>query len=133
MDRLPLYRPPAGRQAEILEASRLRVLKRLEQGRRSRVIALVHRQETMSLLGFPIMRYIDVNDSEEVLRAKGSWPTGRIENFTRGILWKIVRQYSLARLPKSLQLPLFRLGICYPSPVVVWSGKEWEIITGFTV
>ena len=53
----------------ILEASRLRVLKRLEQARRSRVIALVHRQETMSLLGFPIVRYIDVNDSEEVLRA----------------------------------------------------------------
>jgi ClpP class serine protease len=54
---------------KVLEANRLRVLKRLEQGRRSRVIALVHRQETMSLLGFPIMRYIDVNDSEEVLRA----------------------------------------------------------------
>jgi ClpP class serine protease len=49
-----------------LEARRLRVLKRLEQARRSRVIALVHRQETMSLLGFPLMRYIDVNDSEEV-------------------------------------------------------------------
>ena len=54
---------------KVLEASRLRVLKRLEQARRSRVIALVHRQETMSLLGFPLMRYIDVNDSEEVLRA----------------------------------------------------------------
>src|SRR5262249_39442461 len=35
----------------------------------SRVIALVHRQETMSFLGFPLMRYIDVNDSEDVLRA----------------------------------------------------------------
>jgi len=33
------------------------------------VILLVHRQETMRLLGFPIMRYIDVDDSEEVLRA----------------------------------------------------------------
>src|SRR5215510_13468806 len=53
----------------VLEASRLRVLKRLEQARRSRVILLVHRQETMSLLGFPLLRYIDVNDSEEVLRA----------------------------------------------------------------
>jgi ClpP class serine protease len=30
---------------------------------------MVHRQETMSLLGFPLMRYIDINDSEEVLRA----------------------------------------------------------------
>jgi ClpP class serine protease len=33
------------------------------------VILLVHRQETMSFLGFPMFRYIDVNDSEEVLRA----------------------------------------------------------------
>ena len=30
---------------------------------------MVHRQETMRLLGFPIARYIDINDSEEVLRA----------------------------------------------------------------
>jgi ClpP class serine protease len=54
---------------KILEASRLRVLRRLEKLRRTRVIALVHRQETMSILGFPLVRYIDVNDSEEVLRA----------------------------------------------------------------
>jgi ClpP class serine protease len=54
---------------KMLESSRLRVLNRFERGRRSRVIALVHRQETMSFLGFPLMRYIDVNDSEDVLRA----------------------------------------------------------------
>ncbi len=54
---------------KMLEASRLRLLHRFERRRRSRVIALVHRQETMSLLGFPLMRYIDVHDSEEVLRA----------------------------------------------------------------
>jgi ClpP class serine protease len=54
---------------KVLEASRMRVLRRLEKQRQSRVIALVHRQETMSILGFPLMRYIDVNDSEEVLRA----------------------------------------------------------------
>ena len=54
---------------KMLEAARLRVLTRLERQRKSRVIALVHRQETMSFLGFPVMRYIDVNDSEEVLRA----------------------------------------------------------------
>jgi ClpP class serine protease len=53
----------------MLEASRQRLLARLEQKRRSRVILLVHRQETMSLLGFPVFRYIDVNDSEEVIRA----------------------------------------------------------------
>ena len=72
-------------------------------------------------------------EAEQVLRARGFWPTGLIENITRGILWKIFRQYSLASLPKYLQMPLFRIGICYPSRVVVWSGKEWEIITGFTV
>jgi ClpP class serine protease len=52
-----------------LDASRVRSLNKLEELRRSRVIALVHRQETMSLLGFPIMRYINIEDSEEVLRA----------------------------------------------------------------
>ncbi|HYS15662.1 MAG TPA: ATP-dependent Clp protease proteolytic subunit [Candidatus Binatia bacterium] len=54
---------------KMLEAARMRVLHRFENKRKSRVIALVHRQETMSFLGFPIMRFIDVNDSEEVLRA----------------------------------------------------------------
>ena len=54
---------------KMLEASRLRVLNRFESARKSRVISLVHRQETMSLLGFPLMKYIDVNDSEEILRA----------------------------------------------------------------
>lgn len=42
---------------------------RFEQKRGSRVILLVHRQETMRLLGFPVMRYIDVTDSEDVLKA----------------------------------------------------------------
>src|SRR6202166_5000203 len=52
-----------------LEASRQRLIARIEGQRKSRVILLVHRQETMSILGFPAYRYIDVNDSEEVLRA----------------------------------------------------------------
>ncbi|MGD9764993.1 MAG: ATP-dependent Clp protease proteolytic subunit, partial [Candidatus Binatia bacterium] len=53
----------------LLEAARQRLLARLEQRRKSRVILLVHRQETMSLLGFPVMRYIDIDDAESVLRA----------------------------------------------------------------
>lgn len=56
-------------QRKVLEATRRRLLSRLEKKRHSRVIILAHRQETMSLLGFPVMRYIDVNDSEEILRA----------------------------------------------------------------
>jgi len=54
---------------KLLEASRQKLLGRIEQERGSRVILLIHRQETMSLLGFPLMRYIDIEDSEEVLRA----------------------------------------------------------------
>jgi len=52
-----------------LEAARQRLIAKIERERKSRVILLIHRQETMSLLGFPVFRYIDVNDSEEVLRA----------------------------------------------------------------
>jgi ClpP class serine protease len=53
----------------MLEAMRARKIAQLEGMRNSRVILLVHRQETMRLLGFPLVRYIDINDSEEVLRA----------------------------------------------------------------
>src|ERR1700692_60366 len=53
----------------MMDAMRTRKIAQLERVRSSRVILLVHRQETMRLLGFPLMRYIDVNDSEEVLRA----------------------------------------------------------------
>ncbi|WP_201452008.1 SDH family Clp fold serine proteinase [Rhodovarius lipocyclicus] len=56
-------------QRRYLEAMRVRKIAQIEKQRGSRVILLVHRQETMSLLGFPLMRYIDVNDSEELLRA----------------------------------------------------------------
>src|SRR5437867_12756311 len=54
---------------KLLEASRKSMIGMIESERKSRVVLLVHRQETMSLLGFPVFRYIDINDSEEVLRA----------------------------------------------------------------
>lgn len=53
----------------LLENARMKLIAEIEKQRGSRVILLVHRQETMSFLGFPIMRYIDIHDSEEVLRA----------------------------------------------------------------
>jgi len=53
----------------LLEASRRRLIALIERERKSRVVLLVHRQETMSFLGFPVFRYIDINDSEEVIRA----------------------------------------------------------------
>ena len=56
-------------QKRMLNAARLKLMRELETERKSRVIALIHRQETMALLGFPLYRYIDIDDSEEVLRA----------------------------------------------------------------
>lgn len=56
-------------QRKVLENRRLSLMRRFEEKRQSRVISLIHRQETMRFLGFPLMRYIDINDSEEVLRA----------------------------------------------------------------
>ncbi|MEJ5247646.1 MAG: ATP-dependent Clp protease proteolytic subunit [Caldilinea sp.] len=53
----------------MLEMERMRAMERLEKQRNSRVIALIHRQETMSFLGFPLARYIDIDDSEALLRA----------------------------------------------------------------
>jgi len=53
----------------VLESSRLHLMRKIEESRGSRVIALIHRQESMSFLGFPIARYIDIQDSEELLRA----------------------------------------------------------------
>jgi ClpP class serine protease len=51
------------------DAMRARKIAQIERERNSRVILLVHRQETMRFLGFPLVRYIDINDSEDVLRA----------------------------------------------------------------
>src|SRR5437588_2595530 len=54
---------------KMLDWGRVRLMHRIERQHGSRVILLVHRQETMSFLGFPIFRFIDVNDAEEVIRA----------------------------------------------------------------
>ena len=48
---------------------RRRKIAEIENQRGSRLILIVHRQETMRFLGFPVVRYIDINDSEAVLRA----------------------------------------------------------------
>ena len=41
------------------------------------VITLIHRQESMNLLGFPLVRYIDIDDAEGILRAINETPQGR--------------------------------------------------------
>jgi ClpP class serine protease len=52
-----------------IEQERVRLIRRLERSRSSRLITLIHRQESLTLLGIPISRYINVEDSEQVLRA----------------------------------------------------------------
>jgi ClpP class serine protease len=59
--------PPLQRWA--LAARRARAISALQRDRHSRVIALIHRQETVGFLGVPLYRYIDIQDSEEILRA----------------------------------------------------------------
>lgn len=53
----------------MLQVRRQRAIRELELRRGTRVITMLHRQETMSFLGFPIARFIDIEDSEQVLRA----------------------------------------------------------------
>jgi ClpP class serine protease len=59
----------------ILILMRARKIMQLQRLRRSQVITLVHRQETMRLLGFPLVRYIDIDDAEDVIRViRGTGP-----------------------------------------------------------
>lgn len=53
----------------MLENARERLLARIEAKRKSRMILLIYRQEIMSFLGFPLMRFPDINGAEEVMRA----------------------------------------------------------------
>lgn len=52
-----------------LEGSRLKLIKQLERKNNSRVITLIHRQESKSLFGFFSMKFLDIEDSEAILRA----------------------------------------------------------------
>lgn len=52
-----------------INTRRLQQLQALEKKRGSRVITLIHRQESVSFLGIPLARYIDIDDSEAVLTA----------------------------------------------------------------
>jgi ClpP class serine protease len=64
-------------QKQWLAASRRRMLASISRKRDATVITLIHRQETISLLGFPIVRHIDIDDAQSVLRAIRETPPGR--------------------------------------------------------
>jgi ClpP class serine protease len=48
---------------------RLSLIRKIEEKRKTRVISLIHRQETIAILGIPFTRFIDIEDSESILRA----------------------------------------------------------------
>ncbi|MFN3976240.1 MAG: SDH family Clp fold serine proteinase [Aquificaceae bacterium] len=53
----------------LLSRAREALIRRIEEKRQSRVITLIHRQEALGFFGIPIIRYINIEDSEQVLRA----------------------------------------------------------------
>lgn len=65
---LSLFIFPQMRQ-RMLQAARLSLINKMEKNFGSRVITLIHRQERISLFGIPFYKYIDIEDSEQVLRA----------------------------------------------------------------
>ena len=48
---------------------RRQLIREIEEQRGSRLITLIHRQEGFGLFGLPFGRYIDIDDSEQLLRA----------------------------------------------------------------
>jgi len=55
-------------QQTMLQNARSSALRNLGKKRGTNVVSLIHRQETLSLFGLPISRYIDIDDSEDLLR-----------------------------------------------------------------
>jgi ClpP class serine protease len=64
-------------QKYLLAQARRRTLAKIALKRDATVITLIHRQETLSLLGIPLARYIDIDDSQSVLRAIRETPPGK--------------------------------------------------------
>jgi ClpP class serine protease len=64
-------------QRHVLMARRRYAMTASARERGATLISLIHRQESMSLFGFPLVRYIDIDDAEGILRAIGETPQGR--------------------------------------------------------
>jgi len=60
-----------------LMAARGRRLAALQRERGTQVISMIHRQEQIGLFGVPLVRFIDIDDSEQVLRAIRLTPDDR--------------------------------------------------------
>ena len=63
------------------DRARTKLLDQFQSERKSRVIAMIHRQETVSVLGVPVSNFIDIEDSEEILRAIRATPRRSAHRF----------------------------------------------------
>lgn len=52
-----------------LEGKRIALIEAVQKERGSMVITLIHREETVSLFGIPVDKYINIDDAEAILRA----------------------------------------------------------------
>lgn len=59
---------------QMLQSARLKAIRRLERKRNTRVITLIHRQEQIGLFGIPFVKFINIEDSEAILRAIRTTP-----------------------------------------------------------
>jgi len=57
-----------------LRNARAALIRRMEARLGVKVITMIHRQERISLFGIPVYKFIDIEDSEQVLRAIRSTP-----------------------------------------------------------
>ncbi len=57
-----------------LRAARLKLIEAMERKYGWRIATLIHRQERIGMFGIPIYRFIDIDDSEAVLRAIRTTP-----------------------------------------------------------
>ena len=93
-----------------LAAARSAALDDLQQQRHSRVIAMIHRQDTVSLFGVPVSSSIGIEDSEAVLRAIRSTPPDQPIDLilhTPGGLVLAAEQIALALLERTGKVTVF--------------------------
>lgn len=86
------------------------LMRRIEKKRGSRLITLIHRQEALSFLGIAFSRYIDIEDSEQILRAIRLTPENLpidIVLHTPGGLVLAAEQISLALVRHKAKVTVF--------------------------
>jgi ClpP class serine protease len=91
-------------------AARADLLDRLQQDRGSRVIAMIHRQDTVSLFGVPVSSSIGIEDSEAILRAIRLTPPDQpidLVLHTPGGLVLAAEQIALALLERTGKVTVF--------------------------